>query len=160
MIYIDGERLPQPLRHRYRGLLRDVWCPTQEYCAPDHGLPIPGGKNWSGKVTWYRYHIADPVYFEKSITSLSSTVTPTIVATTIAAPPTGIRAEPHTPFKASRPWRRGYRGSRAKQGLDRGGTDGTAASKFKYLEISPRMFGLFRGLVEEVISREFLNNTC
>jgi len=43
------------------------WCPTQEYCAPFHGLPLPGGPNWSGKVTWYRYHILDPVYFRKSI---------------------------------------------------------------------------------------------
>jgi len=67
MIFIDGEKLPSingTGTENYYGM---SWCPSQEYCAPYHGLPIPGGKNWSGKITWYRYHILDPVTFEKSI---------------------------------------------------------------------------------------------
>ena len=44
-------------------------CTNCNVCADScpHGLPIPGGKNWSGKITWYRYHVEDPVYFEKRI---------------------------------------------------------------------------------------------
>ena len=67
MIYIDDEPAPQLVGTGTEDYYCMSWCPTQEYCAPYHGLPLPGGKNWSGKVTWYRYHIQDPVYFEKSI---------------------------------------------------------------------------------------------
>ena len=67
MIFIDGEEEPSIIGTGTEDYYGMSWCPTQEYCAPYHGLPLPGGKNWSGKVTWYRYHILDPVYFEKSI---------------------------------------------------------------------------------------------
>lgn len=67
MIYIDGEKTPSLIGTGTEDYYGMSWCPTQEYCGPYHGLPLPGGKNWSGKVTWYRYHILDPVYFEKSI---------------------------------------------------------------------------------------------
>ncbi|MHA1491317.1 MAG: glycoside hydrolase family 172 protein [Promethearchaeota archaeon] len=43
------------------------WCPTQYYCSPYYGIPLPGGENWSGKISYYRYHIEDPIYFHKNI---------------------------------------------------------------------------------------------
>ncbi len=43
------------------------WCPTQYYCSPYFGIPLPGGKNWSGKISYYRYHIEAPIYFHKNI---------------------------------------------------------------------------------------------
>lgn len=67
MIFIDGEPLPSIVGTGTEDYYGMAWCPTQEYCAPFHGLPLPGGPNWSGRVTWYRYHILDPIYFEKSI---------------------------------------------------------------------------------------------
>ena len=67
MIFIDGERLPSLNGTGTEDYYCMAWCPTQEYCAPFHGLPLPGGPNWSGKITYYRYHILDPIYFEKSI---------------------------------------------------------------------------------------------
>jgi hypothetical protein len=67
MIYIDGEKEPSIIGTGMEDYYGMSWCPTQEYCAPYHGLPLPGGSNWGGKITWYRYHILDPVYFEKSI---------------------------------------------------------------------------------------------
>jgi hypothetical protein len=67
MIFIDGERLPSIVGTGTEDYYGMSWCPTQEYCAPFHGLPLPGGPNWSGKVAWYRYHILDPVHFRKSI---------------------------------------------------------------------------------------------
>lgn len=44
-----------------------AWCPTQYYCSPYFGVSLPGGKNWSGKISYYRYHIKDPIYFHKNI---------------------------------------------------------------------------------------------
>ena len=44
-----------------------AWCPSQYYCSPYFGIPLPGGANWSGKITYYRYHIEDPIYFHKNI---------------------------------------------------------------------------------------------
>ncbi|MBD3255720.1 MAG: DUF2961 domain-containing protein [Candidatus Lokiarchaeota archaeon] len=44
-----------------------AYCPTQYYCSPYFGIPLPGGKNWSGKISYYRYHIEDPIYFNKNV---------------------------------------------------------------------------------------------
>ena len=44
-----------------------AWCPTQNYSAPYHGLILGGEDNWKGKITYYRYHIQDPIVFDKSI---------------------------------------------------------------------------------------------
>jgi len=67
MIFIDGEELPSLVGTGTEDYYGMSWCPTQEYCAPYHGLSLPGGENWKGKITWYRYHILDPVYFKESI---------------------------------------------------------------------------------------------
>ena len=45
-----------------------AWCPSQFYCSPYFGVTIPGGSKWSGKISYYRYHIEDPIYFHKNIT--------------------------------------------------------------------------------------------
>ena len=68
MIFIDGE--PWPPRLHGTGTedyVNMAWCPTQEYSAPYHGLILGGKDNWKGKITYYRYHILDPIIFEKSI---------------------------------------------------------------------------------------------
>jgi len=44
-----------------------AWCPSQYYCSPYFGVILPGGDNWSGKISYYRYHIEDPIYFHKNI---------------------------------------------------------------------------------------------
>ena len=68
MFFIDGEAWPPSLHgtgtEDYFGC---AWCPTQEFNGPYHGLILPGGPNWSGKISAYRYHIEDPVRFQKSI---------------------------------------------------------------------------------------------
>lgn len=67
MIFIDGEKVPSLVGTGTEDYYGMSWCPTQEYCAPFHGLTLPGGKNWKGKISWYRYHIQDPVYFKERI---------------------------------------------------------------------------------------------
>jgi hypothetical protein len=44
-----------------------AWCPTQKYDAPYHGVIAGGGPNWTEPVTIYRFHIEDPIVFQKQI---------------------------------------------------------------------------------------------
>ncbi|NLJ40521.1 MAG: DUF2961 domain-containing protein [Clostridiales bacterium] len=68
MIFIDDE--PWPPRLHGTGCedyFNTAFCPTEEYNAPYNGIILPGGPNWYGKITYYRYHILDPIMFDKSI---------------------------------------------------------------------------------------------
>lgn len=66
-IYIDNEEYPSIHGTGTEDYFNTAWCPTEEYCAPYHGI-IKGGKgNWKGKVSYYRYHIMDPITFKKAI---------------------------------------------------------------------------------------------
>ncbi len=68
MIFVDGEGWPPSLHgtgtEDYFGT---AWCPTQTYSSPYHGITLGGGDNWSGQVSLYRFHVEDPVPFERSI---------------------------------------------------------------------------------------------
>lgn len=68
MIFIDDE--PWPPRLHGTGnedYFNTAWCPSEAFNAPYNGIILPGGSNWSGKITYYRYHIQDPIMFDKSI---------------------------------------------------------------------------------------------
>lgn len=68
MIFIDGEKWPPSLHGTgTEDYFNTAWCPQQEYSAPYHGIILGGQDNWKGKITYYRYHIQDPIMFEKSI---------------------------------------------------------------------------------------------
>lgn len=68
MIFIDGESWPPTLHGTgTEDYVNMAWCPTQEYQAPYHGLLLGGKENWKGKISYYRYHIQDPIMFRKSI---------------------------------------------------------------------------------------------
>ncbi len=68
MIFIDGDIWPPTLHGTgTEDYFNTAWCPTQEKCYPYHGIILAGNKYWSGKVTLYRYHIEDPIIFNKSI---------------------------------------------------------------------------------------------
>ncbi|MGB5912912.1 MAG: glycoside hydrolase family 172 protein [Promethearchaeia archaeon] len=43
------------------------WSQQKKYSAPYHGTILGGGLNWWGKISYYRYHIEDPIYFNKKI---------------------------------------------------------------------------------------------
>ncbi len=71
MIFIDGE--PWPPRLHGTGTedyFNTAFCPKQEYSAPYHGITVYSGNEawpWGGKNSLYRYHIEDPIRFDKSI---------------------------------------------------------------------------------------------
>ena len=67
MIFIDGDTTPTLHGTGTEDYVNMAWCPTQEYSAPYHGLILGGNDNWKGKITYYRYHIQDPIMFEKDI---------------------------------------------------------------------------------------------
>ncbi|MDH6363857.1 hypothetical protein M2139_000840 [Enterococcus sp. PF1-24] len=68
MIFIDGETWPPSLHGTgTEDYFNTAWCPTEEYQSPYFGLLLGGDANWGGKISTYRYHIEDPVMFEKSI---------------------------------------------------------------------------------------------
>ena len=67
MIFIDDEKTPSLHGTGTEDYVNMAWCPQQEYSAPYHGIILGGKDNWMGKITYYRYHIQDPVMFEKSI---------------------------------------------------------------------------------------------
>jgi hypothetical protein len=68
MIFIDGEAWPPSLHGTgTEDYFNTAWCPQQEVCTPYHGIILGGGPNWSGKISLYRYHILDPIIFNKSI---------------------------------------------------------------------------------------------
>lgn len=68
MIFVDDEPFPPSLHGTGTEDYFDTsWCPTQEYSAPYHGITMPGGPNWSGKISLYRFHVEDPVRFRRSI---------------------------------------------------------------------------------------------
>jgi hypothetical protein len=71
MIFIDGE--PWPPRLHGTGTedyFNTAFGPAEEFCTPYYGVTVYSGKagqRWSGKNSLYRFHIEDPIYFEKSI---------------------------------------------------------------------------------------------
>lgn len=68
MIFVDGESWPPTLHGTgAEDYFNTAWCPAVPYSAPYHGITLPGGPNWSGKISLYRFHIEDPVCFQRSI---------------------------------------------------------------------------------------------
>lgn len=71
MIFVDGEPWPPRLHgtgtEDYFGT---AFCPKEVYCAPYHGLTVYGGSEswpWGGKNSMYRFHVEDPIRFEREL---------------------------------------------------------------------------------------------
>ncbi|MCZ7547227.1 MAG: DUF2961 domain-containing protein [Anaerolineae bacterium] len=72
MIFIDddneGERWP-PTMHGTgtEDYFNTAWAPDEKFVSPFFGLTKPGGYYFSGFISWYRWHLLDPVRFSRSI---------------------------------------------------------------------------------------------
>jgi len=71
MIFVDDEPWPPRLHgtgtEDYFGT---AFCPTQTYSSPYHGLTVYSGTPewpWGGKNAMYRFHVEDPIRFERAI---------------------------------------------------------------------------------------------
>jgi hypothetical protein len=68
MIFVDGEPFPPSLHGTgTEDYFNTAWCPQEAYSSPYFGITMPGGPNWSGKISLYRYHVEDPIHFRTSI---------------------------------------------------------------------------------------------
>ena len=71
MIFIDGEAWPPSLHGTgTEDYFNTAFCPTQEFSAPYHGITLYSGNPawpWGGKNSMYRFHVEDPIRFERSI---------------------------------------------------------------------------------------------
>jgi hypothetical protein len=107
MIVIDGE--PWPPRLHGTGT-EDYFCtafgPAQEYCAPYHGITLNSGNKewpWKGKNSMYRFHIEDPIRFEKSIRVSIEHGHANKLNNDYSSTAYWYQLEPHTPFPALLP---------------------------------------------------------
>jgi hypothetical protein len=101
MIFVDGEEFPPSLHGTgTEDYFNTAWCPTQEYNAPYHGLVLPGEQNWWGKVSYYRFHVEDPVRFRRSIRVTIEHGHANRRSDDWSSTAYWYQAEPHAPFPA------------------------------------------------------------
>lgn len=67
MIFLDGDERPTLHGTGTEDYFLTAWGPRERFCGPYAGLTMPGGENYSGRVSMYRFHIEDPIMFESSI---------------------------------------------------------------------------------------------
>lgn len=101
MIYIDDEPTPRLYGTGTEDYFNTAYCPRQEYHAPYHGVILYQGTDdwpWRGKNTVYRYHIEDPVMFEKSIRVTIEHGHANKLTLDYASTAYWYQTEPHAPF--------------------------------------------------------------
>jgi len=68
MIFVDGEPWPPEIHGTgSEDYFNTAYSPRQEVREPYHGIVFGGERNWAGRISFYRYHVEDPVPFLKSI---------------------------------------------------------------------------------------------
>jgi len=70
MIFIDDDIKEGKITLHGTGTedyVNQAFSQQKKYSAPYHGTILGGGINWWGKISYYRYHIEDPIYFNKEI---------------------------------------------------------------------------------------------
>ena len=68
MIFVDGEKWPPNIHGTgTEDYFNTAWSPTESWQSMYHGLIVDEKSNFKGKHTYYRYHVKDPIPFDKSI---------------------------------------------------------------------------------------------
>jgi hypothetical protein len=68
MIFIDGDETPTLHGTGTEDYFNTSWCPKTLFTHPYYGYArVNNNIGWMGRTHVYRFHIADPVYFDKSI---------------------------------------------------------------------------------------------
>jgi hypothetical protein len=68
MMRIDGEEWPFSIHGTgTEDYFNTAWGPNETFSTPFFGINRMGGANHSGKHSWYRFHLLDPVRFQRSI---------------------------------------------------------------------------------------------
>jgi len=102
MVVIDGE--PWPPRLHGTGTedyFNTAYCPQEEFCTPYHGITVYSGTDewpWKGKNSLYRFHIEDPIFFERSIRVSIEHGHANNLSNDYSSTAYWYQAEPHKPF--------------------------------------------------------------
>ncbi len=107
VIFVDGAVWSGALQGTgtsdyFNGALR----PTEEFSTPYHGIILYQGTDdwrWRGKNTLYRYHIEDPIFFEKTIRVTIEHGHANSLSNDYASTAYWYQAEPHKAFPALLP---------------------------------------------------------
>ena len=69
MFFIDGEAWPSSLHGTgTEDYFNTSWCPKVPFTHPFYGYArLNGETGWLGRTHVYRFHITDPIYFDKSL---------------------------------------------------------------------------------------------
>jgi len=106
MIFVDDEPWPGLHGTGTEDYFNTAFCPTQEYSSAYHGVILNQGTPdwpWRGKNTVYRYHIEDPIFFERSIRVTIEHGHANKLTNDYSSTAYWYQAEPHQPFPALLP---------------------------------------------------------
>jgi hypothetical protein len=106
MILIDGEPLPRLYGTGTEDYFNTAFGPAEEFCTPYQGITVNSGDAewpWRGKNSTYRYHIEDPIYFEKSIRVTIEHGHANNLTNDYASTAYWYQTEPHKPFPSLLP---------------------------------------------------------
>lgn len=68
MVFIDGDTIPTIVGTGTEDYFNTSWSPKELFQHPYFGYPrVNGETGWLGRTHVYRFHIQDPIYFDKSI---------------------------------------------------------------------------------------------
>jgi len=102
MIFIDGDVWPPTLHGTgSEDYFNTAFCPRQEFCTPYHGITVYSGTEewpWRGKNSLYRFHIEDPIMFQKSIRVTIEHGHANDMSNDYSSTAYWYQTEPHAPF--------------------------------------------------------------
>lgn len=102
MIFVDGAAWSEVIHGTGTAdYFNGAHHPVEEYSAPYHGIILYQGTQdwkWRGKNTLYRYHIEDPIFFEKSIRVTIEHGHANSLSNDYSSTAYWYQTEPHKPF--------------------------------------------------------------
>ncbi len=103
MFFIDGESWPPSLHGTgTEDYFNSSYCPKEAYCAPLFGYPRvnAGETGWLGRTHCYRFHLPDPVLFQKSLRGSIECGHADSLTLDLVTVAYWYQTEPHKPFAA------------------------------------------------------------
>jgi len=102
MIFIDGEVWPPSLHGTgTEDYFNTAFSPRTEFCTPYHGVTVYSGTDdwpYKGKNSLYRFHLEDPVMFDKSIRVTIEHGHANSLSNDYSSTAYWYQVEPHAPF--------------------------------------------------------------
>jgi hypothetical protein len=99
MFWIDGERTPSLHGTGTEDYFNTSWSPNVLYQHPYFGYArVNGATGWMGRTHVYRFHVADPIYFEKSLRFSIEHGHDNNLTLDLSSVAYWYQAEPHKPF--------------------------------------------------------------